>query len=90
MRGVPLSNFIFDTLSLLREHLKGDQLWRNFDAWKTQLGQVIESHLRLSEKTKTDLEKDTRLIIGKSDEKGDHITPEGAHQVYRFAVKEAS
>ena len=75
---------------LLREHLKGDQLWKHYAAWKTQLGQVVESHLRLSEKTKTGLEKSTKLLIGISDEKGDHITPEGAHLAYRFAVKEAA
>ena len=81
-----------DTLvfRLLREHLKGDQLWRYFDAWKNQLGQVIESHLRLSEKTKTELQKSTKLPIGIPDEREDHITPEGAHLIYRFAVKEAA
>ena len=75
---------------LLREHIKGDLLWKHFDAWKTQLGQVMESHLRLSDRTKTELEKSTEFFIRKSDEKGDHITSEGAHLIYRLAVKEAA
>ena len=80
-----------DTLifRLLREHLQGDHLWRYFDAWKRQLGQVIESHLRLSERTKTELENITGLRIGSADERGNHITPEGAHLIYRFALQEA-
>lgn len=74
---------------LLREHLQGDQLWRYFDAWKRQLGQVVESYLRLSERTKTELEDITGLRIGSADESGNHITPEGAHLIYRFALQEA-
>lgn len=75
--------------SLLKEHLKGDQLWRHFDAWKTQLGQMVESYLRLSERTKTRLEKITGLRISTGDQKEHHITPEGAHLIYRFALQEA-
>lgn len=76
--------------SLLKEHLKGDQLWRHFEAWKTQLGQVVESYLRLSEWTKTKLEEITGLRISTGDQKENHITPEGAHLIYRLALQEAS
>ena len=80
-------NLIF---ALLRKHLQGDPLWRHFDAWKSQLGQVVESHLRLNERTKTELENITGLPITSAGANGNHITTEGAHLIYRFALHQAS
>lgn len=88
MRYGPLA--VSDKLPEAVDHTASTSKQRSSVPRVSVLGQVVESHLRLSEKTKTELEKSTRLLIGISDEKGDHITPEGAHLTYRFAVKEAA
>ena len=64
---------------LLREHLAGDPLWRQWEAWKRALSRVVQSHLALSDAVAETLGASVTAPI----------LPDSAHQVYRLAIQEA-
>ena len=64
---------------LLREHLVGDPLWRQWEAWKRALYRIVQSHLALSDAVADALSRSVKSSM----------PPESAHQVYRLAIEEA-
>ena len=64
---------------LLREHLAGDPLWRQWEGWKRALARVVQSHLALSDAVADALSTSVTSSM----------PPESAHQVYRLAIEEA-